>query len=469
MLVDSSTIEKQQSFVLKWAETPFNSETEGVESRYAFNPGWTQPTQVDTFYRRMEEKSSILKDSTRITMESLQQEIDYLRTELNFDDLRYVQTLDDDADIGKPIQDVYKFRESIPHFNRKELIITNCVARSLLPESFLKENIEKESFLASYEGDLASAAAPTIERIGMYGILDPARPHGRSAMDSKNGVFQQLAEINRKSTTGSDEPQGFGSPFITKQGNIVEQFMDKIDEFIAQNGKDDYAQFYISRPLYNKVLKEVSRRETDGGDGVLFNGREVTIFGIPLKRVSFLNPRASVEKRNGWGHLALLCDPASLCWGFFNELESKSSYIHEKLSYLNTLQVGFDVIPIWEQDLLAFNIDDFGSGTLTLKVLNAAGEGINGATVEIFDPTSATPDTALFSGTTAAAQVLDIDGNPMLDTDNNPITENGVCEIADIPYGKYTVKVSATGLKTQEFESTIINNDKETMYVSMKK
>lgn len=469
MLINKQTIENQENFVIKWAETPYNSEEEGVASRYAFNPGWTQPTQTDTFYRRMEEKSSILKDSTRISMDSLQQEIDYLRTELHFDDLRYVQTLDNDADIGKPIQDVYKFRESIPHFNRKELIITNCVARSLLPESFLKENIEKESFLTSFETDLSRAAAPTIERIGMYAIKDNSRPHGRSAMDSKDGIFQQLSQINRSARTGGDEPQGFGSPFITKQGNVIEQFMDKIDEFIAQNGRDDYAQFYISRPLYNKVLKEVAQRETDAGDGVLFNGREVSIFGIPLKRVSFLNPRVDEVKRNGWGHMAMLCDPASLCWGFFNELESKSSYIHEKLSYMNTLQVAFDVIPIWEQDVLAFTIDDFGSGTLTIKVLNAAGEGLNGATIEIYDPQSNTPDTALFTGTTASVPVLDVNGQPVLDTDDNPVTEAGVATIADIPYGKYTIKVTKQGLKTQEFESTIINNEDETMYVSMKK
>lgn len=469
MLINKDTIINQQPFVLKWAETPYNAETEEPESRYAFNPGWTQPTQVDTFYRRMEEKSSILKDSTRINMESLKQEIDYLRTELNFDDLRYIQTVDNDADVGKQIQDVYKFRESIPSFYRKELNITNIVARSLLPESFLRENIEKESFLSSFESDLAAAATPQIERIGMYGIKDDTRPHGRSAMDSVNGLFQQLADINRTARTGTDDPQGFGSPFITKQGNVVEQIMEKLDEFISQNGKDDYAQFYISRKLYNKVLKEVSQRETDGGDGVLFNGREVTVFGVPLKRVSFLNPLADPVKRNGWGHLALLCDPASIVWGFFNELESKSSYIHEKLSYLNTLQVGFDIAPIWDQDVLAFNIDDFGSGSLTIKVLNNNGEGVNGATIKIFDPTSNTPDTPLFTGTTAATPVVDAQGQPVLDTNNQPVTENGIATIADVPYGKYTIQVTATGFKKQEFEGTVINNITESMYVTLKK
>ena len=87
MLVDKDTINNQQSFVLKWAESPFNVE----DSPYAFNPGWQQPTQVESFYRRMEEKSSIIKDGTRVQMESLKKEIDYLRTEFEFDDVRYVQ------------------------------------------------------------------------------------------------------------------------------------------------------------------------------------------------------------------------------------------------------------------------------------------------------------------------------------------------------------------------------------------
>ena len=36
MLINKQTIENQENFVIKWAETPYNSEEEGVASRYAF-------------------------------------------------------------------------------------------------------------------------------------------------------------------------------------------------------------------------------------------------------------------------------------------------------------------------------------------------------------------------------------------------------------------------------------------------
>ena len=252
MLVGKDTIDNQQSFVLKWSESPFNTE----DSPYAFNPAWMHETQTESFYRRMEEKSSIIKDGTRITMDSLRHEIDYLRTDFNFDDVRYVQDLDTSDLVGKQIQDIYKFDESRPFFHRKALQATNLVAYSLLPETFLRENIEKESFLPSLEAEFSQKAALSVERIGMYGVRDTSRPNGRSAMDSVDGVFHQLQKINQTAVTGTDMPQGFGSPILTKEGNIVQQLQEKLDEFVAQNGRDEYAQFYVSRKLYNKLLQE---------------------------------------------------------------------------------------------------------------------------------------------------------------------------------------------------------------------
>ena len=167
--------------------------------------------------------------------------------------------------------------------------------------------------------------------------------------------------------------------------------------------------------------------------------------------------------------MALLCDPSTLCWGFFNEVNSRSTYEHDKLSYLTSIQCAFDVLPIWEQDILAFGIDDFGTGTINITVADTTGTGINGATIEFFDPTSKTPDTALYTGTTADTALLDSAGKPVVDAEGQPVKVAGKATIADVPYGKYTVKVKAKGYKTQELEDTIVNNNTETMYFKMKK
>lgn len=444
VLVTKDTIGTNQPIILKWAESPYNTAANAPESRYAFNPGWSQPSQVDDFYIRMEESTSIIKDATFIKMDRLQHNFEYLRTELKADDVRYVQTLDNANLVGRQIQDIYQFDESTPEFRRNSLDAHNIVAYTLIPETFLKENIEKENFLPTMEEQLGMKMGMECERIGMYGIADSTRPHGRSAMDTVDGIFSQLSKINQTAITGTDDPQGFGSPINTKGANVsvVGQLQDKLNEFIAQNGRDEYAQFYVSRMLYNKILKEASHRETNKGDAVYFNGSEVTIFGTKIKRVDFLNPLNDPLKRNGWGHLALLCDPASLVWGFFNEIESKSTYEHEKLSYLTSLQCAFDTTMIWEEDVLAFAVNDYGSGKLTATIIDNAKQPLAGITVDIYEPDGTT---ALYTGTTVA----------------------GVAEITGIPYGKYVAKLSGTGYATQE-KDIVINSAEENLKATMK-
>lgn len=449
VLVDREYIESGKPIVMKWADSPFNTATDAPESRYAFNPGWMQPTQVDNFYKRLEEKTSIIKDSTFIKMESLQHNLEYLRNDLKFDDIRYVADLDKptttgaDNPVGRQIQDIYKFEESRPSFERKSLNVTNFVAYTLIPETFLKENIEKESFLPYIESDLGMRAGIEAERIGMFAKADSTRPHGRAGMDSMDGIFQQLKNINNRAIQGTDQPQGFGSPITTASG-VISQLQDKLQEFIDQNGRDEYANFYVSRKLYNQILKEASVRETTQGDSVFFNGSEVSIFGTKIKRVDFLNPYLSSVKRNGWGHLALLCDPASICWGFFNEVESKSTYEHEKLSYLTSIQCAFDTGIIWDEDVLAFDVNTSESGSLVATISDKDGV-VSGATVEVFKEGN-TDGTALYSGTTGT---------------------NGVATVSSVPYGKYDVVIKEKDHKTKTVTGVIVNNATETIAVKI--
>lgn len=447
VLVDREYVESEKPIILKWADSPFNESTVEPDSRYAFNPGWQQPTQVDNFYKRLEEKTSIIKDATFIKMESLQHNIEYLRNELNFDDVRYLATDEPAHKKGAQIQDIYQFRESRPSFHRNSLNAKNFVAYTLIPETFLKENIEKESFLPFIESDLGMRAGIETERLGMFGIANSSRPHGRSGYDSIDGIFQQLQNINSTAETGTDQPQGFGSPIKAVTGTVIPQLQDKIQEFIDQNGRDEYAKFYVSRKLYNQILKEASQRETNAGDGVFFNGSEVKIFGTEIKRVDFLNPLMDITKRNGWGHLALLCDPASLAWGFFNEVESKSTYEHDKLSYLTSIQCAFDTAIIWEEDVLAFTVGDTeNAGKLVATVIDSSKNGINGAKIEVFSADDTT--TALQTVTVAA--------------------DNGTVEIDSLAYGKYVLKVSATDYKTKTVD-IVVNNATETTTIKLTK
>lgn len=450
VVITKEDIEAGKPFVLKWAESPFDEE----DDNYAFNPGWKQPTQVDSFYKRLEEKTSIIRDATMIQMKSLEHNLEYLRNELWFDDIR---RLKDNEPAGGPkgsqIQNIFEFDESTPSFHRNSLRAANFVAYTFIPETFLKENIEKESFLPYIESDLGMRAGIEAEKIGMFGIRDPTK--GKSGFNSIDGIFQQLRNIENSYTPGTDEPQGFTSSLNTGTGNVIMQMQEKMEDFINQNGRDEYAQFYVSRQLYNQILKEASLRETTKGDSVFFDGSEVRIFGTPIKRVDFLNPMRNPLKRNGWGHLALLCDPASIAWGFFNEIESKSTYEHEYLSYLTSIQCAFDTTIIWEQDVLAFDVNNTGSGDITFLVTDKTAKStvLQGIEISIYDHELDDQHTTPIGGTVTTGA-------------------DGTIILKDIPYGTYDLVAKDTTGTYKDFEEIqgmIVNNATELKYIKLTK
>lgn len=445
--VNRQTLSEGKPVILKWSGSPYVD----ADSKYALNPAWKLPEQMDKFFTRIDEKTSIMKDSTLIQMDSLDLAIEYLRTEMDLQDIRRLgETYTPDAAYtkGEQIQDITEFNESKPYFHRNSLHATRTVAFTEVPKTFLDENIEKEDFLEKSGALYMNQLGVAVEKQGMFAINNPARPNGRSSMDSFDGIFQQLKTIDADYETGTDNPQGFGSSFNTKSGSIIRQFQEKIEEFINQNGNESYAKFYVSKQLYHALLREITTRETNLGDSVLFHKGNPYIFDVPIVKVDFLNAKSDPRKRNYWNHMALLADPASIAWGIFKGIESETSKQHRYLNYLTTWEVSFDTLLIWEQDALAFEVGQFQTGTFAISVSNTAKEAIEDATVEIYDPKSATPDTAIGTGTTGA---------------------NGSVEIEDIGYGKYTVKVTAENYKDVVLEDVVLNEPIEIETVTMKR
>ena len=95
--------------------------------------------------------------------------------------------------------------------------------------------------------------------------------------------------------------------------------------------------------------------------------------------------------------------------------------------------------------MLAFEVSSEETGSYVATVTDADGK-VNGAKLEVFETGDDT--TALYNGTT--------------DT-------NGVATIADIPYGKYDVKVTEAGHKTKTVKGVIINNSTETGAIKLTK
>ena len=436
--------------LLRWGgKTPYPD-----ESKYALNPGWKLPEQLDSFFTRIDEQTSILKDLRLIQMNTLDLDIDYMDAEVNLEDIKALKNYPDDSQRvpGEQIQDIYAFKESVPEFDRKALHVKRTVAWTEVAETFLDENLENEEFLFKMAGLVLPKLGLSIEQKITYGIYDPTRPNGRDAYDSVDGIFQQLRYIDRASESGTTEPQGFGSAVSLAKGSVLKQMMEKIEEYEAQDGNDSNARFYVSKVLYNKILREITTRETDWGDVVIRNGADLTIFNTPIRKVDFLNPLKNPQTRNNWGHLGLICDPTSIFCGVYNgdgepdsNITSRTTYEHKTLNYLTSWQVAFDVLIHWPQDVLGFECIDGATGSLAVSVVDSSKSPIEGATVNIYSVDN--PDVAY-----ATEQTTNSAGN---------VSFEGV------EYGKYNIVVTSDNYKKAEAKDVIVNDTLEIQTIKM--
>ena len=59
---------------------------------------------------------------------------------------------------------------------------------------------------------------------------------------------------------------------------------------------------------------------------------------------------------NGYGEQIMLCDPDSLVFGFLDEITSENSYEHPQKSYLSSVDIFFDVLILWNKDILVAEV-----------------------------------------------------------------------------------------------------------------
>lgn len=440
--------------VLRWGgKSPFHPQD--AENGYSINPGWRLPDKYDYFFTRLDEQTSLLKDCTIIPMEELDKDISYLKTEIDIDDIRALKDYPADAERvpGEQIQDIYEFTEAVPQFRKTALHVKRGVAFTEVPETFIDENLERENFLQT-TGDLyMRQLGLALEKKVAFSRYNPTRPNGRNMFDSLNGIFQQLAYVDANHVAGTDEAKGFGTDFTVGNGSIIKQFMEKIEEYEYQNGKDDYNVFYVSKVLYNKVLQEVTTRETDYGDQVLRKGGQMTIFDTPLQKVDFLNPLIDPARRNNWDHLALLADASSIAVGIYNGndeqnvIKSRTTYEHKTLNYLTSWQLAFDTLLLWEQDVLGFKVGMTETGKFSIQVNDSTNKGIDGVTVNIYSVDD--PETVLQSGTT---------------------NEGGAVEIEGLDYGAYNIEViGGDEYKDKKIEGIVLGKDLEIEVIKLAK
>ena len=352
-VVTRETIENNLPFILKWSKNPRGNGG-------AINPGWKQQTEIDRFLELVENTPSILNDARFIQMESIEHDISYLRVKAR---LQSMKKLSGDNK-GAPLQKDYTtaLEETVPEFSRSKLEAEPFSIFTYTSKLFLKTNIEKETFLPHIEAILAERAGYSAENIGMYGIKDE-NTNSTDGVHQINGVFKQLEIIADSYETNvaidRKAPMGYFKD-IDASKPLVPQVKKMITQFTKQRGKRSNAKIYVSTEFEGLLIEEADERPTERGDNLYFDSNgQLKLWGVPISQADFLD-----EPDNGFEEQILMADPDSIVFGFVNEIESENDYELSAKAYLSTVDVYFDVLILYNKDVLAAKIINIPSGTV---------------------------------------------------------------------------------------------------------
>ncbi len=351
-VVTRETIEKNLPFILKWSKNP-------RDNGGAINPGWKQQTEIDRFLELVENTPSILNDARFIQMESIEHDISYLRVKARLQSMKKLSG----ENKGAPLQKEYTtdLDETVPEFSRSKLEAEPFSIFTYTSKLFLKTNIEKESFLPHMEAILAERAGYSAENIGMYGIKNE-NTTSTDGVHQIDGVFKQLENIAETYETNVAKdrkaPMGYFKDIdATKQ--LVPQVKKMITQFSKQRGKRANAKIYVSTEFEGLLIEEADERPTEKGDNLYFDNGQLKLWGVPISQADFLD-----EPDNGYGEQILMADPDSIVFGFVNEIESENDYELSAKAYLSTVDVYFDVLILYNKDVLAAKIINIPSAVV---------------------------------------------------------------------------------------------------------
>jgi len=216
--------------------------------------------------------------------------------------------------------------------------------------------------LTHIEAILAERAGYSAENIGMYGIKNE-NTTSTDGVHQIDGVFKQLQDIanNYETNVAIDRraPMGYYND-IDASGDLAKQIKRMITQFTKQKGKRSKAKIYVSTELEGLLIEQADQRPTQRGDNLYFDDNgQLTLWGVPIVQADFLD-----EPDNGFEEQILMADPDSIVFGFLNEIESENEYELSAKAYLSTVDVYFDVLILYNKDVLAARITNIPSSVV---------------------------------------------------------------------------------------------------------
>lgn len=364
-MLTKEDIDKNSPVIVKWDKPLTNNGnvTDGVMAG-----------QAEEFITRIEEESELLGQLRYVEMHGETQDIQALRVRPKLQSMEKLT-----GNVGAQVDNITNLTEVTPGILKTTLEAHAFTAYTKVPKTFMKTNIEGEGFIAKYESLLAPGCAFSAEQIAVFGVKVSPNTSNADGTANLDGILKQLDDVAADyldSTThqpkSAKRPQGrYGVHWNSSSSEtdkteyidinagtgyyVLPQIDAMLNQFTKQRGKRKLANIYVSSELSSIMIAEASKRETDGGDKLLFSdngnmmfrGREV----IPLDVLdNYEDDEGNLI--NGYGDVIIIANPDSIGYGPIMEAESEAQYKVELKGYLTSVDYMFDVAVIFAEDVL---------------------------------------------------------------------------------------------------------------------
>lgn len=357
-MITKADIEASKPVIVKWEKALQSGgvATDGVMAG-----------QASEFLTRIENESKLLGLLRYVEMEGETQDIQSLRVRPNLMSMEKLSSV-----VGAQVDPITSLTETTPTILKKTLVAHAFTAFTKISKVFLKTNIEKEGFIAKYEGLLAPACAYSAEQVAVFGKATGADAAGYHNL---KGILAQLDDVATASvdtathdlkagyplgrygyyddTTGSGHTPAWANINAGDGYDILPQIDAMLIAFIKQKGKRSLAKIFVSSEMSAKMINEASKRETDGGDRLLFNDNGNMMFrGLEVVPLDVLD-----NPVNSYTDVVIIANPDSIAYGPVMEAESEAEYKLESKAYLTSVDFMFDVGIIFAEDVLYASVD----------------------------------------------------------------------------------------------------------------
>lgn len=347
-MITKQDIDANKPVIVKWDKALLNANGQVTEGVLA--------GQAEEFITRIEEESELLSELRYLEMDGETLDIQGLRVRAKLKNMNKLSG----SSKGAQIDDITLLDETTPDILKTTLKAQPFTAYTTIPKTFLKTNIEKEGFIGKYESLLIPSCAFSAEQIAVFGKI-PSTSQTAEGTEALNGILAQLDDVKTNYTTASStDPKVPMGKFtdINATTPVLTQIDEMLNQFTKQRGKRKLAKIFVSSRMESLMIAEASKRETDGGDRLLFNDVGNMMFrGREVVQLDVLD-----NPVNDYGDVVLIANPDSIAYGPVMEAESESQYDIKMKSYITSVDFMFDVAVIYAEDVLYAKVDYSPSG-----------------------------------------------------------------------------------------------------------